>query len=497
MNSPRVPTALHVIVFLALVLLSAAPGVARAEDIKASIDQAGTAAGRQIGEWLGAPAPGAKAAKPGKPAARPRAAAIPLPPPRPAEAGPSRQAPDEGEEEASTESPEPVVSAAPEPTGKAGAKWVDPGRAPLGLGTRSPAAPSAAPASDTPAEPTLAEAPPSQVAAFPDAPGIPLPPERPDRIAMPSVAQTPMPQPSPPLALPAAGIAMPLPPARPTLTPSEQPAEGEAAAEETAEDGPGDVPLPPERPRVAMLVPPVAAELQAAPAPSLPSSMLCPEVAAADLGIVGPAETTSSSVCRVERPVSLTAIKLRDGRLVPLEPAAVLRCDMAAAVARWVREGVAPAIETLGSPIASVLVASSYECRTRNRVKGAKISEHGQGNAMDTRGYTLENGRRLLIGGTGAEAMPEAFQALLKASACTDFTTILGPGSDGYHELHLHVDRAQRRNNLVLCRWALAKSAPAARTNGQPDAAPGAGIDPSPPASDQGRASEPGSGALP
>jgi hypothetical protein len=31
--------------------------------------------------------------------------------------------------------------------------------------------------------------------------------------------------------------------------------------------------------------------------------------------------------------------------------------------------------------------------------------------------------------------------------------TVLGPGSDGYHEHHIHVDLAERRGNYRMCQW--------------------------------------------
>jgi hypothetical protein len=38
-------------------------------------------------------------------------------------------------------------------------------------------------------------------------------------------------------------------------------------------------------------------------------------------------------------------------------------------------------------------------------------------------------------------------------SACTRFSTVLGPGSDGYHEDHIHLDLMERRNNYRICQW--------------------------------------------
>ncbi|GLK83000.1 extensin-like domain-containing protein [Ancylobacter defluvii] len=414
--------------------------LAQAQELKSSIDRAGSAASQQIEQWLGAPAP--------KPARKPRtkpatgarsAATVPLPPPRPID-----EPPDEAAEEPAAAPAGPIAKPAAKPA-------VPP------LFAARPAQPAGPVTEPVDEEPALAEA-----------PGIPLPPQRPERVA--------------PLT-PALAAQMPRPPARPRIaavtppaagdarqSPSPEASEPEDAETEAAETDAAGVPLPPPRPQgrtqTAMLSPAATAPPPGGSALTPPPGPLagCPELTVGDLGTITTAEVKTSPACRIERPVSLTGIKLKDGRLIPLEPAATLRCDMAAAVARWVREGVAPAVETLGSPLAKIQVADSYSCRPRNRVKGAKISEHGSGNAMDTRGYTLMDGRSVLVGGSGAQAMPLAFQELLKASACADFMTILGPGSDGFHELHLHVDRAVRRNNMVLCRWAIGTRPPGART---------------------------------
>ena len=38
-------------------------------------------------------------------------------------------------------------------------------------------------------------------------------------------------------------------------------------------------------------------------------------------------------------------------------------------------------------------------------------------------------------------------------SVCARFSTVLGPGSDGYHEDHIHLDLMERRNNYRICQW--------------------------------------------
>jgi hypothetical protein len=45
---------------------------------------------------------------------------------------------------------------------------------------------------------------------------------------------------------------------------------------------------------------------------------------------------------------------------------------------------------------------------------------------------------------------------------CARFTTVLGPGSDGYHEDHVHVDLAERRGGYRICEWDVRDPAPAA-----------------------------------
>ena len=41
----------------------------------------------------------------------------------------------------------------------------------------------------------------------------------------------------------------------------------------------------------------------------------------------------------------------------------------------------------------------------------------------------------------------------LRESACHRFTTVLGPGSDGQHEGHIHLDLAERRQGYRICQW--------------------------------------------
>ena len=43
----------------------------------------------------------------------------------------------------------------------------------------------------------------------------------------------------------------------------------------------------------------------------------------------------------------------------------------------------------------------------------------------------------------------------LRDTACVKFSTVLGPGSDGFHETHMHIDLAPRRSAAHYCHWQI------------------------------------------
>ena len=88
----------------------------------------------------------------------------------------------------------------------------------------------------------------------------------------------------------------------------------------------------------------------------------------------------------------------------------------------------------------------------RNRVPGAMMSEHGRANALDIGGLRLADGR--LIGLTDIDVSAE-WRTAVRTSACARFNTVLGPGSDGHHEEHIHLDLAERHGGYKMCQWAV------------------------------------------
>ena len=160
----------------------------------------------------------------------------------------------------------------------------------------------------------------------------------------------------------------------------------------------------------------------------------------------GPAGCGGPDVIYLER------IILADRTEVAIEPPATLRCEMAEAIVFFVRQDLAPAAAAVGAPLSAIENYDSYDCRGRNRIAGAKLSEHGLANALDSRSVRLKDGRVVWPADAGA---PSEFRVAMKAAVCDRFTTVLGPGSDGYHEDHIHVDRAERRGGYRLCQWDL------------------------------------------
>ena len=133
---------------------------------------------------------------------------------------------------------------------------------------------------------------------------------------------------------------------------------------------------------------------------------------------------------------------------------ATLNCGMAEPLREWFDGTVQPAAErSFGERVVAVDIASSYACRPRNNQRGAKMSEHGYGNAIDIAAFTLESGRKVTVldgwRGGGREAQ---FLHTVHDEACGEFRTVLGPNSDYHHRDHIHLDLQNRRSGSSYCR---------------------------------------------
>ena len=133
---------------------------------------------------------------------------------------------------------------------------------------------------------------------------------------------------------------------------------------------------------------------------------------------------------------------------------AVMHCGMADPLYTWLEDVVQPTAQrSFGESIVSIDVAASYACRPRNNKGGAKMSEHGFGNAIDVAAVTLESGRKVSIKeGWWGSSDERRFLHTVHDRACGTFHTVLGPDSGRSHRDHLHLDLQNRANGSRYCR---------------------------------------------
>lgn len=153
--------------------------------------------------------------------------------------------------------------------------------------------------------------------------------------------------------------------------------------------------------------------------------------------------------CGIAYPIELQG--LSGG--IQIRPAAQVNCQISEAFAKWVKNELAPAARLrYVSGVKSIHQMSSYSCRTMNSQRGAAMSEHAKGNAIDVGKIVLNNGKEILIRKKGFFAFRE--KGLLKAvrtDSCRYFTTVLGPGSDRFHKDHFHFDLRMRKSGYRHC----------------------------------------------
>ncbi len=152
-------------------------------------------------------------------------------------------------------------------------------------------------------------------------------------------------------------------------------------------------------------------------------------------------EIKDKGSCGVEYPLKVAA--LQDGT-IGIGPDATLGCPITTALEIWMRHSVQPAsLAYFGMPVVEIKQISAYSCRTRNSKRGADLSEHAFGNAIDIAGFVLANGRTVTVkAGWRGKEDEQGFLREIFSTACKSFNTTLGPGA-AYHGDHFHVDLAR------------------------------------------------------
>ena len=131
--------------------------------------------------------------------------------------------------------------------------------------------------------------------------------------------------------------------------------------------------------------------------------------------ITGPGECTATDV------VNVSAVVLPDNHRVVFSPVVTLQCSMAAVVAHWIRDDVAPTLDALDMSLRGVETLELFGCRSFNGISGAKLSEHGHANALDVRSLKLANGTVIELSNA---MVSKPLREQLRQTACTRFSTV-------------------------------------------------------------------------
>ncbi len=155
-------------------------------------------------------------------------------------------------------------------------------------------------------------------------------------------------------------------------------------------------------------------------------------------------EAPADARCVVAEPVTVLSLAAPAGRRIELPDRPTVDCQTAATFASFVEEALAPLVKgSFDATIASIKTGPGFDCRARDHVAGAKLSEHAKGLAIDIASIAFAGGRVYQVGAMNDE--PErAFDRAARAAACGYFHTVLGPGADAFHASHWHVDLESR-----------------------------------------------------
>ena len=222
-----------------------------------------------------------------------------------------------------------------------------------------------------------------------------------------------------------------------------------ASMKATADEPPLPPPRPPEfaAPGKPAAAPPLAPKGDAA------AACLAKLIASGASAEAAPTPATPVEGCGIAAPVRLSSITVNGGDVVSLPHRPLLACEFAAVLADYVRLIVAPLGQAmLHASVAAIETGPGYECRTQDRIAGAKISAHGHGLAVDFVAIALTDKRRVLVE-RQAGADEASFFRAVRTAACGWFTTVLGPGADAFHasNMHLDVERHDPSGRYRIC----------------------------------------------
>lgn len=162
---------------------------------------------------------------------------------------------------------------------------------------------------------------------------------------------------------------------------------------------------------------------------------LCKDVLeAGNVGFRDLEDRIVSDVCHIKGRVDLSAVGI--ARLKPVETT----CAVALRTAMWEQHGLQTAAAAhLGTTITGIGHFSSYNCRQIRSTggNGGRMSLHATAEALDVFGFTLADGRQLVMKRDWERE--NGFFRAARDSACTWFKTTLGPDYNALHADHFHL----------------------------------------------------------
>lgn len=148
-----------------------------------------------------------------------------------------------------------------------------------------------------------------------------------------------------------------------------------------------------------------------------------------------PVRSPKSRQCGIDQPVRVFEVS---GVTMAQRP--LLNCRAARALNRWVGQSAKPAVARMDDRLEGLRVVAHYTCRPRNSQRGARISEHGKGNAIDIAGFRLASGGEISVLKDWGNGQRGRVLSAMRRGACGPFGVVLGPGSDRFHRDHFHFD---------------------------------------------------------
>ncbi len=142
-------------------------------------------------------------------------------------------------------------------------------------------------------------------------------------------------------------------------------------------------------------------------------------------------------------------VALKTGGALPIafRPGGLgVACPVAAALALWQRDVVAPAAQRhFGRAVTGIDHYGSFSCRRINGREDGNWSEHATADAIDIAGFRLAGGEQVTVRrdwhGTPDRA---AFLRDVRDGGCRLFATALSPDYNAAHADHLHFAMADR-----------------------------------------------------